>query len=194
MLIVAALHLPEVKWGLVDRMVIAARSGGLRPIVCLNKIDTAANESDLAAAAAVLAHYESIGIATHKTCAIHHLGLDELREMLKGNTTVLAGHSGVGKSSLVRVVEPKLGDIRVGAISNYHGKGTHTTTSARTYDLSFGGRVIDTPGVKLFGIWNVTPDGLLEFFPDVQAGTAPTWRTDNYHRILNSLTESHDSH
>jgi len=190
MLIVAALHLPEVRWGLVDRMVIAARSGGLEPIVCLNKIDTAANAQDIADADAVLAHYESLGVSTHKTCAINLMGIEALRVMLKDKTTVLAGHSGVGKSSLVRVVEPTLANIRIGAISNFHSKGTHTTTSARTYDLSFGGHVIDTPGVKLFGLWDVTPEKLLEFFPDIEASTAPQWRVVSYERILQSLRES----
>jgi ribosome biogenesis GTPase / thiamine phosphate phosphatase len=190
MLIVAALHLPEVKWGLVDRMVIAARTGGLEPIVCLNKIDTAASTQDIADADAVLAHYESIDVRTHKTCAINLIGIEELRAMLKDKTTVLAGHSGVGKSSLVRVVEPTLGNIRIGAISNFHSKGTHTTTSARTYGLSFGGHVIDTPGVKLFGLWDITPEKLPQFFPDIQASTAPPWRISSYERILQSLKES----
>src|SRR5262249_48123610 len=108
MLIVAALHLPEVKWGLIDRMVIAARSGGLDPIVCLNKIDTAASADDLAGADAVLAHYRSLEVRTFQTCAIQMLGIEPLRQTLAGKTTVLAGHSGVGKSSLVNAIEPGL--------------------------------------------------------------------------------------
>ena len=186
MLIVASLHSPEVKWGLIDRMVIAAESGGLEPILCLNKIDMAEDDEDLAAAQDVLDHYATLGVASLKTCVPTRLGLDELREMLVGRVTVLAGHSGVGKSSLVRAVEPVL-DLRVGEISQIHGKGMHTTTSARKYPLSFGGHVIDTPGVKLFGLWNLTPDRLAEFFPDVTAETAPPWRVESYERILASL-------
>lgn len=186
MLIVAALHLPEVRWGLVDRMVIAARSGGLDPIVCLNKIDTAASQADLDDADAILAHYQSLGVRTIKTCAIKMSGIESLCQMLKGQNTVLAGHSGVGKSSLVRAIEPAL-DIRVGEISNFHSKGRHTTTSARKYPLSIGGHVIDTPGVKLFGLWNVTPESVIDFFPDVDAGNAPDWRTESYERIRDSL-------
>ena len=186
MLIVASLHSPEVKWGLIDRMVIAAESGGLEPILCLNKIDMAEDDEDLAAAQAVLDHYASIGITSLKTCVPTRLGLDELRELLVGRVTVLAGHSGVGKSSLVRAVEPAL-DLRVGEISQIHGKGMHTTTSARKYPLSFGGHVIDTPGVKLFGLWNLTPERVSEFFPDVQDETAPSWRVESYDRILASL-------
>ncbi|MBC7782420.1 MAG: ribosome small subunit-dependent GTPase A [Burkholderiales bacterium] len=186
MLIVAALHLPEVKWGLIDRMVIAARSGGLDPIVCLNKIDTAANQDDLDAADAALAHYETLGVRTLKTCAIKQINIDVLQSMLKDHVTVLAGHSGVGKSTLVKAIEPGL-DIRIGDISAIHSKGMHTTTSARRYALTIGGYVIDTPGVKLFGLWQVARDALLEYFPDVEADTAPEWRKESYQRILKSL-------
>ena len=107
--------------------------------------------------------------------------------LLKDRTTVLAGHSGVGKSSLVRAVQPEL-DLRVGAISGYTGKGRHTTTSARRYRLAGGGDVIDTPGVKLFGLWAVTEENLAAFFPDVREGRAPAWRVESYGRILESIT------
>ena len=189
MLIVASLHLPEVKWGLIDRMVIAARAGGLAPILCLNKIDTAADDQDLADARAVLKHYESIDVTTLETGALLGIGLDQLKALLKDRITVLAGHSGVGKSSLIRAIEPSI-DLRVGDISAMHGKGMHTTTSARKYPLSDGGHVIDTPGVKLFGLWQVTPASLLEHFPDVEAQTAPPWRVESYQRILDSLGKS----
>jgi ribosome biogenesis GTPase len=100
--------------------------------------------------------------------------------------TVLAGHSGVGKSSLIRAVQPDL-DLRIGAISGYNEKGRHTTTSARRYPLKIGGAVIDTPGVKLFGLWNVTRENLSDFFPDVAGGTAPQWRVESFQRIESSL-------
>ena len=186
MLIVASLHLPEVKWGLIDRMVIAAESGGLEPVLCLNKVDTAEDDEDLAAAQVVLDHYGSMGITSLKTCVPTGLGLAELREVLTGRVTVLAGHSGVGKSSLIRAVEPTL-DLRVGEISAIHSKGMHTTTSARKFPLTFGGHVIDTPGVKLFGLWQINEEKLATFFPDVEDGTAPDWRIESHERILDSL-------
>jgi ribosome biogenesis GTPase len=99
---------------------------------------------------------------------------------------VLAGHSGVGKSSLVARLEPGL-NIRVGEISAYTGKGRHTTSSARRYPLSAGGAVIDTPGVKLFGLWGVTRENLPDFFPDVASGAAPQWRQESFERIAESL-------
>jgi ribosome biogenesis GTPase len=111
-----------------------------------------------------------------------------LRELLKDRTTVLAGHSGVGKSSVIRAIQPQL-DIRVGEVSEYTAKGRHTTTSARRYVLDFGGAVVDTPGVKVFGLWGVTAQNLDEFFPDVAAHAAPQWRTESYERILESFSK-----
>jgi ribosome biogenesis GTPase len=187
MLLVASIREPNVKWGLIDRMLVAAQAGGLKPIVCLNKIDLG-SEKDLAAARDVLGHYRTLGVVTLETSIERQTSLDELRNVLRDHTTVLAGHSGVGKSSLARAIQPSL-DLRVGAISGYTGKGRHTTTSARRYVLEFGGAVIDTPGVKMFGLWGVTRDNLPEFFPDVASGSAPTWRVESFQRILGSLPE-----
>ncbi len=190
MLIVASLRKPSVKWGLIDRMIVAAQSGGLQPIVCLNKIDLASldaeAEKEMAFAQEALAHYRSMQVRTLQTSVQQGVGLDELREMLKDHTTVLAGHSGVGKSSLIRAIQPSL-DLRIGKISEFTDKGRHTTTSSRRYVLDFGGQVIDTPGVKLFGLWGVTPENLSDFFPDVSAGTAPQWRMESYQRMAKSL-------
>jgi ribosome biogenesis GTPase len=195
MLVVASLREPNVKWGLIDRMLVAARAGGLRAIVCLNKVDLAVAGADgtgvppdLAAAREVLAHYRSLGVTTVETSVERRLGLDTLRDLLRDRTTVLSGHSGVGKSSLARAIQPSL-DLRVGAISGYTGKGRHTTTSARRYVLEVGGAVVDTPGVKVFGLWGVTRDNLPEFFPDVASGDAPEWRKESYDRILASLPQ-----
>jgi ribosome biogenesis GTPase len=106
--------------------------------------------------------------------------------MLKNKMTDLAGHSGVGKSSLIAAIQPGL-DIRIGEVSHYTDKGRHTTTTARRYDLAMGGCVVDTPGVKMFGLWNVTPENLREYYPDVEAGNAPQWRKESFARISESL-------
>lgn len=190
MLIVASLALPTVKWGLIDRMLVAAEAGGLHPIVCLNKADLKTDFPDeYTFAAQALEHYRSIGVTTRETSVTGDLGLDELRNVLRDNVTVLAGHSGVGKSSLIRAIEPSL-DLRVAPVSGFNQKGRHTTTSARRYPLTIGGAVIDTPGVKLFGLWKLTKQSLPDYFPDVKAGTAPEWRVESYERILESLPES----
>ncbi len=141
MLIVAALAEPWPKWGLIDRMLVAARAGGLFPIVCLNKADLVEakmRKKELTTALAAIEHYRSIGIATLQTSVVSSLGLDELKGLLANKTTVLSGHIGVGKSSLIRAIQPSL-DLRVAAISGYTGKGRHTTTSAQRFALDGGG-------------------------------------------------------
>lgn len=191
MLIVASLLAPRVKWGLIDRMLVAAQSGKLEPIVCLNKIDLAETPEGTEAAeaaSAVLEHYRTLGVRTLQTSTEMRLGIDRLKQLLEQKTTVLAGHSGVGKSSLIRAIQPGL-DIRVGRISTYTEKGMHTTSSARRYVLEFGAEVIDTPGIKQFGLWNVSRENLVNFFPDVEAESAPAWRRQSMERILRSLPE-----
>ena len=186
-LIVASLVHPRPKWGLIDRMIVAARAGSLDPIVCLNKTDLGGEEdADLAFAREALAHYATMDVRTLETSVEQSTGIDALRDLLRGRETVLAGHSGVGKSSLIRAVQPSL-DLRVGEVSTITQKGKHTTTSARRYPLDAGGAVIDTPGVKLFGLWNVTRENLLDYFPDVAAETAPDWRRESFERIAKSL-------
>lgn len=212
MLIVAAVVMPTVKWGLIDRMIVAARAGNLEPILCLNKVDLLdittlfdENPEDdeipphpgdgspaalLLDAREKLAHYRTLEVKTLETSVTTGGGIEALREVLIGQTTVLAGHSGVGKSSLIRAVEPALGDVRIGEISAMHSKGRHTTTGARIYPLTTdprGGEVIDTPGVKLFGLWGVDTETIDAYFPDVVAEDAPEWRVESYERIVASL-------
>jgi len=187
MLIVASLVQPRIKWGLVDRMLVAAKSGGLTPLVCLNKMDLAEKDGrESVMAGDVLRHYQSLGITIFQSSADQNVGIEPVARALAGKTTVLAGHSGVGKSTLISAIQPGL-DIRIGVVSAYNEKGRHTTTSARRYALDIGGYVIDTPGVKLFGLWGVSADNLVEFFPDVKDGTAPPWRVESYQRIEESL-------
>ena len=194
-LIVASLLNPWPRWGLVDRMLIAARSGGLEPVVVLNKVDLD-EDGALAESRRVLDHYrDALGVRCVETSAESGAGLDTLRGLLDGQETVLAGHSGVGKSSLISAAVPGL-DLRVSHVSDAHAKGRHTTTSARRFPLPKGhfrgGAVIDTPGVKVFGLWDVTPENLLErHYPDVKAGDAPPWRIESYERVLESVTPTY---
>jgi ribosome biogenesis GTPase len=126
MLICASVRHPAVKWGIVDRMLVAARSGGLTPIVNLNKIDLLKVEGEdepEVDADEAMDHYLSMGIQVLKSSVDLNVGIDELREMLTGRVTVLAGHSGVGKSSLIRAVQPSI-DIRVGEVSEFTERET----------------------------------------------------------------------
>lgn len=188
MLVVASIRQPRVKWGLVDRMLIAAQSGGLKPVLCLNKVDLAGDDPALQAELeASLAHYSDLGIPAMQTSVETRRGLEEVAARLTDQTTVLAGHSGVGKSSLIQAIAPNL-TLKVNPVSAFNEKGRHTTTSARRLNLPGGGIVIDTPGVRHFGLWNVSSENLGEFFPDVLAETAPAWRCESYQRILSSLS------
>jgi ribosome biogenesis GTPase len=168
-------------------MIAAAQSGGLLPMVCLSKIDLAGEEdrAQLEAAREVLAHYQKLGIATFEI-GLGMEGSAAIAAALAGKTTVLAGHSGVGKSTLISQIQPGL-EIRIGVVSNFNEKGRHTTSSAKRYRLDIGGWVIDTPGVKMFGLWEVTAENLAEFFPDVKDGSAPPWRVESFERIKASL-------
>lgn len=206
MLIVASIVKPRVKWGLIDRMIVAARLGGLLPIVCLTKIDLVSSEAVndvkdadkgdsinvLADAREKLAHYRLLGIETIESSIIDRSGIDRLREVLAGKVTVLAGHSGVGKSSLVRALDSSL-DIKVGEVSEVTEKGKHTTTSARIYKLSAeglaGAELVDTPGVKVFGLWGLDSERLDACYPDVLEGNAPDWRQASYERIAEALNQ-----
>ena len=187
-LIVASMHNPFPRFGLIDRMLVAAQAGKLRPVVVVNKADLAGEADDAAGTLAALEHYRSLSISAFTTSILTGEGLDQLRDVLGGQVTVLAGHSGVGKSSLITAVQPQL-DLRVGEVSEAHSKGRHTTTSARRYPLDHpaGGAVIDTPGIKVFGLWGVEPEDLEAFFPDVAAGAAPAWRVESFQRIRASL-------
>jgi ribosome biogenesis GTPase len=186
MLIVASIKQPRVKWGLVDRMLIAAQGGGLVPILCATKMDLV-EEPDLEALDQVLDHYRGLGIRTLKASAVTGAGIDGLADVLRGKTTVLAGHSGVGKSTLINAIQPGLG-VKIGQVSVATEKGRHTTTSAQRYELDIGGAVIDTPGIKQFGLWGVNAEKLMEFYPDVNDETAPAWRVQNYQRLLKGLS------
>jgi len=186
-MIVVSMHDPFPRWGLVDRMLVAAQTGGLSPIIVVNKADLRDQADDPAGTDAALAHYERLRIKTVLASVKTSAGLDELRQIIREETTVLAGHSGVGKSSLASALDERL-DLRVGVTSEAHQKGRHTTTSARRYDLSSGGgRIIDTPGIKVFAPVGVSAEELDRFFPDVAAGTAPDFRVENFERIRESL-------
>ncbi len=188
--IVVAMHDPYPRWGLVDRMLVAAQTGGLVPRVVVNKADLRDEADHAAETDAAVEHYRSMGHVALFTSTTTGEGFDEFRKVLAGQVSVLAGHSGVGKSSLVSAIDPSL-DLRVGDTSQTHGKGKHTTTSARSYPLSLpgGGRIIDTPGIKVFAPVGVSPESLDDYFPDVAAGTAPQWRLDSFERLKASLSE-----
>jgi ribosome biogenesis GTPase len=138
---------PEPKPHLVDRYIVSASYGGITPIVCMNKADLVEPEE----VQGFLALYESLGYQTLATSATTGEGADRLRDMLKDRKSVIAGQSGVGKSSLLNAVQPGL-NLKIGGMVEDTTKGRHTTTLATLIKLEFGGFVVDTPGVRSFDL------------------------------------------
>jgi ribosome biogenesis GTPase len=165
LLIVAAWVHPPVWLELIDRYLIAAERYRLSPVICINKIDLA---QDVAACRAALRPYEDLGYRVAYSSALIGVGVDELRDVLRGRTTVLAGLSGVGKSTLLAAVQPGL-HLRIGAVSDDSHEGRHTTTQVTMLPLAIGGYVVDTPGIREFGVAGVTRSELVRFYPEIAA-------------------------
>ena len=147
---------------LIDRYLIAAETVGIEPVLLLNKIDLLDDEG-MEMMIDLLSIYQQIGyrILTASTRSEH--GLNELKELLDEQTSVFVGQSGVGKSSLVNALLPGI-DTRVGALSEATGKGIHTTTAAKLFHFPAGGTLIDSPGIREFGLWHITPEEVIEGF------------------------------
>jgi ribosome biogenesis GTPase len=160
-LIVSAFEEPGLKLPLIDRYLISAETGGVRPVVVLNKADLA----QLARYQWVVGLYSQIGYEVLVTSVRTGLGLDRLRELLAAGCTGLSGQSGVGKSSLLNAIQPGL-KLRVGEVSDWTRKGKHTTTAAELIRLEIGGYVVDTPGLRQFELWGVNPRELEGVFPE----------------------------
>ena len=155
----AASH-PPFRSGLVDRLLVAASVAGMDAAIVLNKCDEGMEEADLE----TLARYEALGYPIFLVSALQGKGLDPLRALLAQHTSVLVGHSGVGKTSLLRQLVPGV-DRAVGELDPW-GRGRHTTTGAAMLDVPEGGRVIDVPGVREFGVEHVDRVDLRLHFPE----------------------------
>jgi ribosome biogenesis GTPase len=153
--IIVTIRDPQLKPGFIDRFLLTTETHNIPTYIIVNKSDLL-SEDDYELFEGVKMMYQEIGYETLLVSAEEGDGLEELKELLKDKDTLLSGHSGVGKSSLVNAIEPEL-DLRTEYISDYSGKGTHTTTFAEMYPLSFGGKIIDTPGIKEMGFINMDP-------------------------------------
>jgi ribosome biogenesis GTPase len=163
LVIVASAAEPHLKPNLIDRFLVEAERMRIEPIVCINKVDLV-DPADLQPLAGV---YSQMGYRMILASATTGIGIDALRRLLKGKESVVAGQSGVGKSSLLNAVEPELG-LRVGEVSRENEKGKHTTTVARLIPLAMGGYVVDTPGIRQFQLWDIVPEEVAGYYRDIR--------------------------
>lgn len=210
LLIVASWRAPHFWPELVDRFLISAERYGLVPAICINKVDLAQEGEGLDSVAAT---YQRLGYQVFRTSATRGVGIGAVREMLGGRMTAVAGMSGAGKSSLLMAVQPDL-DLSVKTVSGHSREGRHTTTQVRMYPLDAGGYVVDTPGLREFGLRGLDPAELASYYPEfvqyapdcrypncihdqepgcavraaVQHGSITTTRMASYLEILGSLS------
>jgi len=152
---------PALNFNLVDRYLCGVQIASIKPVICINKIDLAEN---LNLIREQCLYYEAIGIKVLYTSVLSGEGIEELRELLHSKDSVFSGVSGTGKSSLINKLDPKL-ELKTAAISKYSSKGTHTTSSSRLIPWSFSGYLIDTPGIKTFGLHKNDKNLIPQLFP-----------------------------
>jgi ribosome biogenesis GTPase len=162
-IIVTSAAEPKLKPNLIDRLLVTAEKAGIRPVICINKIDLV-EAADLMPLVGV---YAQLGYEVLMVSATTGFGVSRLRDRLAGEESVVAGQSGVGKSSLLNAVEPEL-HLRVQTVSEETQKGRHTTTTAELIPLSFGGYVVDTPGIRQFQLWDVIPEEVAGYFRELR--------------------------
>ena len=158
---------PDVKLGFIDRFLLMTEPFEIPTTIVFNKADLL-DEDGLDTYAAIASIYEDIGYNVMLVSAREETGLDAFRDLLKGKRSLLAGQSGVGKSTLVNAIAPEL-DLRTGELSDYSGKGQHTTTFAELFDLPFGGEIIDPPGIKTLSFNYFKPVDVAHNFREIFA-------------------------
>lgn len=163
--IVVTLTQPKTKPGFIDRFLVTAEAYRIPAILVFNKIDLYSEDIKQIQEKFLNIYQRDAGYKCFQVSALSHYGLDEFIDLLKNKNTLLTGHSGVGKSALINAIQPGL-NLKTGRISDYHKQGKHTTTFAEMHPLTFGGYIIDTPGIREFALIDLKPDELTHFFPE----------------------------
>jgi ribosome biogenesis GTPase len=163
-LLIVTLAMPRTSAGFIDRFLVTAEAYQIQTTIVFNKFDLYADES-MEQINKFIKMYEDIGYRCLKASAVSGLGLEDLSEILKVGNTLLSGHSGVGKSTLINALDNNL-HLKTGIISDAHSKGKHTTTFAEMHKTKYGGYVTDTPGIKELGLVEITKAELHQYFPE----------------------------
>jgi ribosome biogenesis GTPase len=166
-ILLATLKSPKTSQGFIDRFLVSCEAFHIPAIIVFNKADLYEDE-ELERYAELKTMYEAVGYQVFLISIEQNMGLEPLDALLKNKTTLVSGHSGVGKSSLINYLFPHL-DLTTQEVSGWSGKGMHTTTFAQMYDYPGGGAVIDTPGMRELGLVNLEKEELAQYFPEMRA-------------------------
>ncbi len=165
--LVVTLASPRTSLGFIDRFLVTAEAYDVPALLIFNKLDLFSEEG-LGVLQIYTDLYESLGYPCYSVSATEGTNVDALKAVLKDKTSLFSGHSGVGKSSLINQLIPGV-ELRTGEISDWSNTGKHTTTFAELFDLPFGGKLIDTPGIRELGITDIEKQELGHFFPEMRA-------------------------
>jgi ribosome biogenesis GTPase len=155
---------PPTFTGFIDRFLATAEAYNITSVLLFNKLDIYSDD-ELEKLAMLDAIYTDIGYKCIAISATKNIGINEVKALMKDKTTMFSGHSGVGKSTLINAIEPSL-NLKTKEVSKQHKQGMHTTTFAEMFQLSFGGFIIDTPGIKGFGVVDFEPNQITDYFPE----------------------------
>ena len=213
-IVIVSSILPELSLNIIDRYIIAAETIGIKPLIVVNKVDLLTPEQRVEVERK-LTQYQNIGYSVRLVSTDTGEGLDDLKVDLKDHVSIFAGQSGVGKSSMVNSLMPDV-EADIGDVSTNSGLGQHTTTAARLYHFADGGDLIDSPGVREFGLWHLEPEQITEAFVEfrqhlggckfrdckhgndpgciireaVERGDISRARYNSYHKIIESMSET----
>jgi len=165
-LLVATLREPKTSQGFIDRFLVASEMYHVKTLIIFNKADLY-KKKEMEKYSAWKSMYEAIGYTVLLISVNDNTGIGEVKELLKDKTTLISGHSGVGKSSLLNLIFPEM-NLKTKDVSGWSGKGQHTTTFAEMFDLPGGGRIIDTPGMREFGLVDLDKQELSHYFPEMR--------------------------